>query len=219
MWEPRFVQPDDSVVTEIHNEFAYRYQLAAIPAAGICCAIAAIILSLHRPPQFVLIGLMVGLSLLCFWLRWRVLPKIQHHYQVDFVASVVFGTAAFGNIMGAFDLATDSPTSCGLLLLASAFAFRSGLVYAAFVVLALTGQVLARLYAPNPIDLHYTHLVVLAPIYCVVVFISVAALKSHVNTARQQLQDNLNTLSKERERRIESEKRLLHAQKMEGLGL
>ena len=209
-----------SVRSEIQNEFAYRYQLAAIPAAGICCCIAAVaLLFFYRPQQYAIGTALVALSLTCFWLRLRVLPRLQHGYQLDMLAGGVFGTAAVANMMGAYDMGTNSPLSCGLLVVGTAFAFRSAWAYATFVGAAITGQFLARYSAPHPIDFSYIHLLILAPVYSIVVFTAVQTLRRHTDRARRELQDNVDALRRERQRRIESEKQLVHAQKMEGLGL
>lgn len=205
---------------EIENEFAYQFQRVALVAESVCCLIAAGTLALvYKEPPYALVVALIVLSCVCGWLWLRVLPFVEGAGRLDRIAITVFGGASICNMISAASMEHNSPISCGLISVGTAFAFRSGRVYAAFVLSSILGQILVRFLGPFPLDSDYLFLLILTPIFCITVYWAAQTLRRHTQTTRKQLQDHVEELNRERERRITSEKKLIHAQKMEGLGI
>lgn len=135
------------------------------------------------------------------------------------MALLVFGGASFSVFHGALYNPYDSPLSMSFLILLTAFVFTQSWTYYVYVLGSLSALLIARTWGRFGIDQHFITLAILGPLYDVIARSCVIYLQRRITRARLELQSKIQQLEAEKTKRKESEKQLIHAQKMEGLGL
>ncbi|MFO1063755.1 MAG: response regulator [Pirellulales bacterium] len=204
----------------IYNSFAYHNLTAALPTGALCCVVSLAILLAVPEPSLLPLRLTVfgiGISYLALG-RWA-LPYVATASQLNRLALIAMSAAATGTFVGAFTFEPDSPVSIALVAVLGAFAFTSHSAYIAFVFYCIGGHCLARYQSGFGMSVDNLHLVISTPVFCVIARVSVTYMHRSELASRGELESRLVELNAERVRRVRSEKQLVHAQKMEGLGL
>lgn len=204
----------------IEETFAFQLLKGLLPVGSICCSIAAVVCYfLYGRTTPILCGYLLAISVGFELMRRYCIPRVQSRWQFDLLALSVFGSALGADLLSSWTHSAHSPLNTALILALGAFAFISSAAFAMLVAFAITAQLLSQLRTGLPLQVVYIHLAVLAPVYAVLLRFSVYYLQSRVLAAKLELKMNISELETEKRLRQESEKQLVHAQKMEGLGL
>lgn len=147
-------------------------------------------------------------------------PIVRTPFASDMVAMTIFGLGAIGNFLGSYQLSEDgTPISQAFLIILACFAFCCSLRYSIYVVFILVFHCMARLANGSPLTVDYYNLIVLGPVFASLTRFGVFHLRKQTYSARSELQNKVDELQREKELRLESDRKLVYAQKMEGLGL
>ncbi|MEZ6090426.1 MAG: response regulator [Pirellulaceae bacterium] len=204
----------------IEETFAFQLLKALLPVGTFCCSVASVVVYFAYGQTTPMLGVyLLTIAVSYELMRRHWVPRIRTRSQSDVLALVVFGGALGADFVSAWVHAAGSPLNTALLLALGSFAFASNIAFALLVGIGISGQLLCRIHLGLPIDIACIHLAILAPVYAILLRFSAQYLQRRVLTASLALRENIRELETEKRRRQESEKQLVHAQKMEGLGL
>ncbi|MEO1528372.1 MAG: response regulator [Planctomycetota bacterium] len=204
----------------VSETFEYQFQRAVLPFAVVGTAISSpVVWMTYEGNAGILSAYLAVFSVVLFCLYRYALTGITRTEEIDTSAFVLFVGAIVGHWIGATVSMTDSVVSCGMILVLGSFAFASSLAYFVFVVIAIVGQLVTRTLCGFEVDFAYKSFLVLGPTYAVIARVGVLKLRVAAENARGLLHHNIDELKLEKSLREETEKQLVQAQKMEGLGL
>lgn len=206
--------------SHIKDTLAYQFLERMLPTAVVASGVAALVVfSTYSEQRLVLSLSAAGISLLSV-LVWRVLlPRVTRANQLDGLTGAILLAATGATVVAAGTSADDSPVTGGMLIMLSAFAFIRTRHFILFGILTILAPFSARSISGMTLSLDYTKLAVLGPVFGGMARVAFVLLQVQARTARDALTQKIDQLEQERVRRTQSEKQLVHAQKMEGLGL
>ena len=203
----------------VQQSFPYQILRVVLPFGVIASAVASVVVSFVYIGDSRLVAFPTVVLSLMFWLIYRfVLPNVHTASQLDVVSFFVYGGAmccvSFGQICG-----SGSPVSCALLTLFAATAFSRNWIYVTFAVFSLGQFCLSVSLSSGSLPLEAWRLILIAPAFCAFGRIAYQQLITGVQNSQAGLRSTITSLKNEQRRRQESERQLVHAQKIEGLGL
>ena len=222
---PLLLEANVSEGTSIHDDGSndcirlVRYHATAVlPIATVLTfAAAAIVYATYEAPKIglTLAVFLLGLTYLALWRL--VMPRIRKLHQIDMVAFAVYGLAVGCTWIGLL-AGHGTPLSCGLLIVLSATAFVRHRSYATFVAIALTGYTSIAIWMDHfgRIELQ---LLIISPWFGVIGRLFLFRVSDEVTTARERMRSSLAKMQRSQLDHMLAEKKLVHAETMEQLGL
>lgn len=211
--------------TSIHDDGSnecirlVRYHATAVlPIATVLTfAAAAIVYATYEAPKIglTLAVFLLGLTYLALWRL--VMPRIRKLHQIDMVAFAVYGLAVGCTWIGLL-AGHGTPLSCGLLIVLSATAFVRHRSYATFVAIALTGYTSIAIWM-NHFGRIELQLLIISPWFGVIGRLFLFRVSDEVTTARERMRSSLEKMQRSQLDHMLAEKKLVHAETMEQLGL
>ncbi|MEL6106570.1 MAG: response regulator [Planctomycetota bacterium] len=204
----------------VSETFEFQFQRTILPFGVICTLVAAPIVWVTYEGNAVTLAVyLLCLSGVFFTMHRVAIPKIRRGVEIDVSAFIIFLGAMIGHWIGATGPMTDSVVSSSMILVLGSFAFASSTAYFVFVLVALFGQLGTRLLCGLNVDFNYQNYLILGPTYALIARVSVVQLRAAAVRAQGLLHAKIDELRLEKSLREETEKQLVQAQKMEGLGL
>ena len=208
-----------TISDDVAESFSYQGLKVILPFAVVASAVAsATVFFVYVDDSRVVAVPILLLSLLLWLIKRTVLPKIRTASQLDVVCFFVYGCCISCVSVGQI-YAQGSPVSCALLTLFAATAFSRNWIYVAFVAFSLSQFCLCVWISSVCLPPEFWHLILIAPAFCAFGRITFERLTKSVQSSQDGLRNTIARLETEQQRRRESERQLVHAQKMEGLGL
>ena len=218
MWNAAEAPSDADSRPSPRETFAYQVQRDIFPLGALCCFAAAPVIYLtysRNALQLATYLLVLGGAFLAIRFLW--LPRFRSDLEVDIASLLVLLGCVVGNWIGDLSHAPNTVVSSAFLLMVGAFAFNRSLVFSTYVGITLVGHGVSHTWTHGAVGIEPFFAV--APIYAFLARFAVVQLQSRVTSARQGLRAKIGELEREKKLRLASEKQLVHAQKMEGLGL
>lgn len=207
-------------LSHIKDTLAYQFLERMLPTAVVASSVAALVVFATYSEHRVALSLSAASIGLLSAVIWRgLLPRVRKACQLDSLTGMVLLAATGATVVAASTSADDSPVTGGMLVMLSAFAFVRTRNFVLFGVVTILAPFAARALSGHQISLDYVKLAILGPVFGGMARVAFVLLQIQASTARDALTRKIDQLEEERERRTQSEKQLVHAQKMEGLGL
>ncbi|MEM6701565.1 MAG: ATP-binding protein [Acidobacteriota bacterium] len=198
---------------------ARRWMLSSLPLGTIACVVAAVVIWTTYPGRPKLHGTYLLIYGLSFLLVIPAIRRVRTAVQMDALSLYVMLGASAATWMAALFIEDDPAVSPAALMMVGALCFVSWRSYALYVSLALLGLVIARSASGYTLDLNTLHVAILGPVFGLIARAGVEGLLRSSAEAEEELTEKIAELEEQRSLRVASEKQLVHAQKMEGLGL
>ncbi len=212
----------DTPPENIQQSAAHQTLKLALPLASFVALIASVLTYLTFPQPTIrpiLATQLFVLSLLHIACARLWLPHVQSSRQQDWVVLMLFVISEFCNQIASGTTPIATGMGSGLLVMMTSFVIIDHGKFLLFVAFVTVGNGLSRYLTGLEIGRDYISFASIVVIFGCLTRYSVSYMQHEIAAARRNLSDKVNELITEKKLREDSEKQLIHAQKMEGLGL
>ncbi len=212
----------DTSPENVQQSVAHQTLKLALPLASFVAFIASVLTYLtfpHPTIRPILAIHLLVLSLLHLACARLWLPRVRSPRQQDWVVLMLFAISEFCNQIASGTTPIATGMSSGLLVMLSSFVIIDHGKFLLFVALVTVGNGISRHLTGLEIGRDYISFASIVVTFGCLTRYSVSYLQHEIAAARRNLSDKVNELITEKKLREDSEKQLIHAQKMEGLGL